>query len=446
MEQEIINFINQFNRENKTNISYNIKDNILTLSQLDTVSTKDNLKELKELILRNYLTEIIEFINEEKGYYEEYPKIELLIEVKFKLKPIQYIINQLQQIRTDNLKTCIYYENIKNTGKNILLLGEIHIITDVDPILNFFNLLIKYKGDNCLDFFLEDMRYLRETYITNPDSMNKIRSFFRDIDSYGVRKHYMNNRLVEGNHGLGFLKTVYNFFACIDIDYSIGLNERYYLIIFLCNFKNELYIDEYIKGEEICFQILSNENLWKVNSDYDNVIDLNIVNVMINFIQKFQIKDLESFYKEIEYNIDSIDDKSEKLFFLDIYKYSYLDEKFSKQINEIDTTFFTINEFLMYFGRRIQHISFNIILFDILTIARMFRKFNYGKNRIPICDSEEKSLKNIVLYNGDSHNLNIKNFIEEVILKNDRNEIENCRKINENYIPKFNYFNFFKKK
>jgi hypothetical protein len=37
--------------------------------------------------------------------------------------------NQLKKIeensiKTENLVSCVYYENIKNTGKNILLIGE----------------------------------------------------------------------------------------------------------------------------------------------------------------------------------------------------------------------------------------------------------------------------------------------------------------------------------
>ena len=447
MDDNIRNFIQQFNKDNNTVIKYNIKDNILTISQSGIVSLEDNLRKLKELILINYPTEIIEFINEEKGYCEEYPEIELLAEVKFKLKPIEYIINQLQQIQTDNLRTCIYYENIKNTGKNILLLGERHMITDVQPITNFFDLLIQYKGDNCLDFFLEDnFRYLRDTHISNPDSINIIREYFRRIDKYGVRKHFMNNRMGTEDVEFGFLKTLHNIFSHnLKINlYNSLFNKisdegKFHLFVFLCNLKDR---KEYKDGEKLCFEILSDTDLISQPTESSNNDSLDKI---IRFITGFQIKDLEGFYTGINENYDSIQE-NDRSFFENINTYRYLDDKFSKQINEIDTTFFTIEELLNFFRKCIENQkSFLILLFDVFTIARMFRKFNFRKERIIICDSEEKSLKNIVLYNGDSHNLNINDFIEEVILKNNRNEINKCRKIYENYIPKFNYFNFFNK-
>ena len=57
-----------------------------------------------------------------------------------------------------SIKSCSYYKNIKNLGKNILFIGEYHLTPKDDTIIsNFFRNLIhlNYINNSCLNLFIE---------------------------------------------------------------------------------------------------------------------------------------------------------------------------------------------------------------------------------------------------------------------------------------------------
>ena len=369
--------------------------------------------------------------------------------------------NQLRKIeensiKTENLDSCIYYENIKNTGKNILLIGESHINNvDVSEITGFFASLINNRGNKCLDIFIEDARSdiplkiikrgQNLTYKGDSSlSTDKIRKFLYEDKNDTVRKHYIDYRLT---FGYGFLNCVFYILANGYIRFHPEQN--FIVLLFLLNLKDE---DGYMEGQDLIFTLLKN---------YDgNIVPIVVIST---FIKDKKIDTLDSFYDEIrQLNSEGITSgtktqpqtstinqvqlqpwsMSETL--EKIYNHRGYDNKINKQINNIDTEYFTREDFLQYYKNSIVEIR--TFLLDIIAITRMFRKFNYAKNRVPECNNEETSLKNIILYSGHLHTMEIQKFIDTVIFNNNDHEIKNSKRINTYFIPipkYFNYFNFF---
>ena len=445
MEQKIINFINQFNIKNNSNINYKIEnDNILTLSQSGIVSTKDNLKELKLQLLHNF-PKII-FFKEKKGYCQENPSIKLISDIQFLLQPFDNVIRQMQDIqsqmiqnqsrtiKTDNLISCIYYSNIKNTGKNILLLGEQHIETDITPLTNFFTELMEKKGENCLDFFMEDSLLSEIQDQQKNNSLIKIKDFCNNLRHYnGVRIHEIDNRCVL--FGYGFIICVFKILYLLKpeyIDNTYDKTEKYNILLFVLRLKNK---SGYKQGEKLCFTLLKNYNviLKNINPKYQEIYNKHF-HILSSFLNENEIDNIDTFYEKIENN--------DHPFFKSIKDNKYYDDKLKKQIENIDTQYFTVDELLEYYYSY-KIINFKVVLLDILVIVRMFQKFNYTKHRVPVCNNDSKSLKNIIFYGGHIHSINIKHFIENVIFKNNVTEIDTSKKIDTNFIPiHFNYFHF----
>lgn len=445
MEQEMIEFINQFNIENNSNINYKIEhDTYLILSQSGIVSIKDHLKDLKVQLLHNFST--ISFLKEEKGYCKEYPSIKLLTNITFILKPIDYVIqeikrnqsetiqNQSRTIKTDNLISCIYYSNIKNTEKNILLLGEQHITTDITPLTNFFTELMKNKGENCLDFFIETSLTPKKIQDKQKNiSLIKIIYFLNEVNRDGVRKHKIDNRHVL--FGYGFMICVFKILYLLKpeyIDNTYHKTEKYNILLFVLHLKNK---SGYEQGEKLCFTLLKNYNVMIENfrSTCQETF-YEPIRFLSSFLNENEINDVDTFYEKIENN--------EHPLFNHIKQNKYYDNKLKKQIENIDTQYFTVDELLEHYYSY-KNINFLVVLLDIIAIARMFRKFDYRKQRVPECNNASKSLKNIIFYGGHIHSINIKHFIEDVIFKNNVKTIDISKKIDTTFIPiHFNYFHF----
>ena len=366
---------------------------------------------------------------------------------------INYLIrnvqsNQLSKIKqnsihTKNLNSCVYYENINNTGKNILLIGEHHLEdVDVSPIIHFFNSLIENKDNQCLDIFIEDSRshiplknsqkYIFGNYdYVIASTISEIREFiwnYKD-DTRSLRKHYIDYRIT---FGYGFLNCVFYMITQDVIDESSIFSnniEKYNILLFLLNLKNE---DGYEQGERLVFQKLKDSN----NLNFKKMKQQEKIEIkeFCKFITDNNINTLDQFYNKI----NEINEDIRKPLLNRFYINKSYDDKINKQINNIDTEYFTKEKLLEYYKN--VNFEFNVTLFDIIAITRMFRKFDISKNRLPPCNNETKSLKNIVLYGGQAHTDQIQTFIEKVIL----NDGGNYKKIDTYFIPiRFNYFNFF---
>ena len=85
------------------------------------------------------------------------------------------------------------------------------------------------------------------------------------------------------------------------------------------------------------------------------------------------------------------------------------DQKFEKQLNNLDNSYFSKEQILDYFLNVQKKES--VVFYDIQTVARIFRKFDIEKKRFKSCDENDKSMKNIIIYSGDIHTQNINNFL-----------------------------------
>lgn len=96
-----------------------------------------------------------------------------------------------------------------------------------------------------------------------------------------------------------------------------------------------------------------------------------------------------------------------------ILKYESYDKKFKKQLNKIDETYFLDDPkkfIFMYFFTQ-KNVTPNVF-YDIQTVCRIFRKFDESKKRFKSCDDQNKSMKNIIIYSGNSHTNEINNFLK----------------------------------
>lgn len=112
---------------------------------------------------------------------------------------------------------------------------------------------------------------------------------------------------------------------------------------------------------------------------------------------------------------DYLEDKPIKQFIENyILKYKNMDKKFAKQLDNIDPDYFLDNPkdlIFVYFFLKYGYPLRTLVFYDIQTISRIFRKFNDSKGRFKSCDEENKSLRNIIVYSGNIHTLNINEFL-----------------------------------
>jgi hypothetical protein len=100
-----------------------------------------------------------------------------------------------------------------------------------------------------------------------------------------------------------------------------------------------------------------------------------------------------------------------------------LDTTFAKQMENIDESYFN-NDPVKIFFHFIDSLRIGtplVLIYDLQTLLRMFRKFPKKTNSI--CDENEKSMRNVILYSGDSHTTNINRFLRDLpnfVIVNDK--------------------------
>lgn len=139
-------------------------------------------------------------------------------------------IQKLESLKLRNIKDYVYFPNWK--GKNILLIGEAHMKSDITPLLEIMKELIieNKKKKTCLDIMIEDSPFVhlninekrdqknfstsqvkipekkklldyflkRNKVYRNPISMLNMRTFLQNLKYKGTRVHYTDYRLVFG--------------------------------------------------------------------------------------------------------------------------------------------------------------------------------------------------------------------------------------------------------
>ena len=97
-----------------------------------------------------------------------------------------------------------------------------------------------------------------------------------------------------------------------------------------------------------------------------------------------------------------------------------MDLKFRKQINNLDERYFHHPKttimlwYLQISGIQWGYTSLIHNFYEIHLICRLFRKFDYSKNRYTSCDNENKSMRNVILYSGNNHSKNFILFLQNL--------------------------------
>ena len=372
-----------------------------------------------------------------------------------------------------------YYENYTgqnpiSPGKNILNIGEQHHTADEGfyYFIGFLNNLIKKNShlNSCLDFVLEHAYTDQHKYLQNEEltelgsvrpSVNTINELRNLLDNRrilkGFRVHQTDTRL--GFEGF-YLSIIYLLGYLEEIDESFV--EPFILSVgaFIYNINNEKYINkEKIQSKfwEM-FIIIEKEGILEKNqaSEFQKLAQdtnlsqqdrryyaLNSTNphsrnveqifesVLGYMIYAWGYKDKTEFLE----NIDEIDSsyyvglspkryydylktKKDKNYVENyILQYKSMDEKFAKQLDNIDPDYFVENAkdliFVYLFLEKRYRLS-TAVFYDIQTVSRIFRKFDDSKGRFKSCDEKNKSLRNIIIYSGNNHTQNINEFLGEL--------------------------------
>lgn len=337
------------------------------------------------------------------------------------------IINNVQQIRYKYkfIKSVKYYDNINNTGKSILLIGEVHQQFE-ENFNNFLDYFLKdliqknEKLGSCLDFFIEHMIFdFRKNEFSSPIHLNVGRlieklNVLREKGKNGFRVHYTDLRVVSSqknfksfNYFMLFLHKSFFHRGTLspNVWYEIYEVFRHYQVfLYICGVGP--------LSVRITGKILYQNLLQKLCSKYDRS-NLNFFDFIKNLYR------LENYDQDINNNIIrkqlmQVDEN----YFHETDLFDFIQEKYAIFKS------YTIEMFFFHIG---------ILYIDVYTICRMFRRFNYNKNSIHSrCDSDANNLKNIIVYGGSLHKENIDYFIQSYILNNSLSLT-------------FDYFNFNKK-
>ena len=186
--------------------------------------------------------------------------------------------------------------------------------------------------------------------------------------------------------------------------YVVGVSNddfiaRYYLELLLDNIHISFSFEE--------VKYISNENL-------------------ADFIRlKYDLLFNQSKYEEIELIEMSQKCHMLKMKFIDfdINNLNKMRNKIIKQLNNLDENYVNAEILINYYEDLLKknYLNDDYIVkgfairystMELYTCARMFRKFE--KKKDDICDNYDESLANIVYYAGNSHILNIKDFLEEI--------------------------------
>ena len=339
------------------------------------------------------------------------------------------IINNVQQIRYQYkfIKSVKYYDNINNTGKSILLIGETHqqFEENFNNFLDYFleDLIQKNeKLGSCLDFFIEHMisnfkknDSFSPTHLNIGRLINKL-NVLRENGKNGFRVHYTDLRNVSSQKDF----KSFNYFM-IFLHYSYfhkgALSPNVWHEIYKVFRNCEVFL--YICGVGPPSMRIVGKILYQ--------------NLLENICLKYDTSSLKFF------------DYIENLYILEKTNRRLNDNIIRKQLVEVDENYFNETDLFHFIQERytfffeshtIEMFFFHIgiLYIDVYTICRMFRRFNYNKeNSIHSrCDSDANNLKNIIVYGGRLHKENIDYFIQSYVLDN-------------SFSPTFDYFDFNKK-
>lgn len=176
---------------------------------------------------------------------------------------------------------CTYYKNIKNKGKNILLIGEAHGTPIDDTIFTNFcrNLIrVNYENNSCLNLFIESIDFPEDSITETNDLLS--------VNTQSIKKINEFRRGTDKRKG-GFLTALYNHyihfqskgtqFHSTNIRHSHEGIKSYFINITHQYFKN-------VEG----------------NNLFPNVSNDFFINVFINFIFKDEYNEfLYQFYEKL---------------------------------------------------------------------------------------------------------------------------------------------------
>ena len=339
------------------------------------------------------------------------------------LAEINMIVDNVNNIKFENISMIQYFPNINETGKNILLIGEQHLsINNYKELLEFFETLIKKsnKVGECLDFFIEFHHFLKVPldYTNRQEFLAHLRQELKKLlnnnETYPLlRVHNIDIRIYDPKEEEQFDSFIYliNIFVHLYLFYQIEF--EYYNILYIL-----------LQDINIFFYFLGIGNEGQIRSgkiDYLNFFRnnhnrQNLFYGIFNFMTNNNFEEWEGKI-EIELNQNQYDVLSET--------------RIKKQMKKVSPHFFTEEQLTMFINEKFYEIKreytkpiyFLLYIFalytDIYTITRMFRNFTPGKQKKkhPCNDSSETSM-NIIHYGGSVHTKNIQEFIQKYVLKN----------------------------
>jgi hypothetical protein len=385
-------------------------------------------------------------------------------------------MNTLETIHSPNLISVAYWENYKgqnpnSAGKNILNIGEAHLPVTKDeflPFLHFIDCLIQknISNKNCLDIIVEDsvqkipskrVKYSEKQHFeeynefdeNNEISMLVFRNYLSKRKNIkGLRIHYVDQRITCSGFYVSFV-TIYT---------QSGANIRDKN----SSFYNSIY-DKKSFMSILCFLYKINylslrpidglKRIWKFFALY--YLHFDTIHVKDNIEYKGFVKSVIDFFKKKKFNYQSDNYTDEEIPSVDDY-YEYLEKKktflkifwkkiglgnsnqqiqenitlskrldttFAKQIQNIDESYFNNDpdKILFHFIDSLKVGTPLTLIYDLQILLRMFRKFPKKTNSV--CDENEKSMRNIILYSGDSHTTNINRFLRDLpnfVIVNDK--------------------------
>lgn len=366
------------------------------------------------------------------------------------------------RIESHVILSCSYYKNIKNTNKNILLIGERHLTPDDDTIIYSFlkNLIyLNYENKSCLNIFVESSHFPEEPFLEAKE--------FRTIDRQKANKEYRSEFFIGGF--LTFSRTHSNFFHfkgtqfhSTDLrHYPRGIKNRTLFLLQIVKIREHSKLVSFFFRDDCDQNFISHmynlilNQLRKLDKletlEEELPISKEELPVNISFVEFLIDKNytlrgdnfLQHIYEESKKYIRSKESSSNpdlKELLEKIVQEQKEDLKYTKAVEKLDENFCTFENINDYMTKIYTESAYMII--DIYTICRMFRRFDEGnpKKRFPSCDNLENHLKNIVYYAGDAHIQNIAGFIDTCILKDD---VKKAKIFSHNFVPlNFPYFDY----
>ena len=179
-------------------------------------------------------------------------------------------------------------------------------------------------------------------------------------------------------------------------------------------FQMEIYEDEYKMFLQLCQDVHTYNDFYKNITYLKNTLikqkkDVSIIRTYLTFKKHGDEK--------IEKNVKNLD---KKYFTKNMIINHYIKESNIKQTKFQSTKKQKkkYQDYLLFLQNILEiekYFFFLVAFYDINTLCRMFRKFDFSKNRVGSCDSNNKSLKNIITYTGHVHTRSMKKFIQSIV-------------------------------